>query len=326
VPKSYSRNSTPIFFEAKNHRQNVALAAANSSPKKRGPRLQTKRLRLRIITVTIAVNLDRLSSRILPDFCYIRSGRVGGVFPAVEDSVSQQAEGAGLPTEFKEKRSFDDILWNTFIVGMVIFLGYALLLPRIRHVVAKIQSKKTTVMAKDASPPAGSQAGTTSPGPVAAIPAANEAPAASSTADAGSPASETPAPASPAPPAEKPPASSAPHVIVNPPPKASPAVAPKPAPTPKKPLATAKPPVEAGPFHARYLLEAGSYEISSNAEGLVSRLPREYQAHTTVTPVRVRGKLFYRVRILVATEAEANALAAHLIQREKVHPRISSLS
>ncbi len=254
----------------------------------------------------------------------------GGVFPAAEDSVSQQTEGAGLPKEFKEKRSFDDILWNTFIVIMVIFLGYALLLPRIRHVVERIQGKKSAVVAK-AAPAQGASGGTGQPVPAAQPPDTSRAPAPSSTAEEDSPSASTTSPPIPArsSAATPPPVSTEPHVIVNPPSKTA-SLASKLAPKPKsspaaKPPTTSKPLVQAASFQARYAVDAGSYQVRSNAEGLVSHLPRKYQPQATLTPVRVRGTLFYRVRVVVATKADADALSAHLLQTEKVHAVILPL-
>jgi SPOR domain len=72
-------------------------------------------------------------------------------------------------------------------------------------------------------------------------------------------------------------------------------------------------------------VDAGSYTIRANAERLVSEIPQKHQPHTSITPVTVHGKLFYRVRILVATKAEADALSAQLLQKEKVHAVILAL-
>jgi hypothetical protein len=236
--------------------------------------------------------------------------------------------GAGLPKEFKEKRSFDDILWNTFIVIMVIFLSYALLLPRIRHVVERVQGKSAVVAKAALAKPAPD---TGSSAPAAQPPDTSSTPLPSSTTEANSPPASTLSPSSQAPSDAdaQSPASTAPHVTVNPPPKAA-HVTPKPAPKPKSPAATrpvptSKPPVQAGPFQARYAVDAGSYQIRSNADRLVSELPRKYQPHTTITPVRVHSKLFYRVRILATTKAEADALSAQLLQKEKVHAVILPL-
>jgi cytoskeletal protein RodZ len=231
-------------------------------------------------------------------------------------------EGAELSEEPKEKRSFDDILWNTFIVIMVIFLGYALLLPRIHHVVERIQGKKPAVVANAA--PAQS-----APEPETSVPAAqpsdtSSTPPASSTEEAKAP-SSNPAPsagdgASPA--------ATAPHVKVNPPPAAhvSPESREKTKPRPvTKPGPASKTPVQTPPFQARYAVDAGSYTVRSNADRLISEIPGKYQPHTTITPVTVRGRLFYRVRIVVATKAEADELSAELLRKEKVHAVILPL-
>ena len=229
-----------------------------------------------------------------------------------------------MSEEFKEKRSFDDILWNTFIVIMVIFLGYALLLPRIRHVVDRIQGKKSAVVAK-AAPPSPDNGPSASP---AQSPDATSTPSPASTGDANSSAAANAPSANPAPSAADGPstsASTAPHVTVNPPSEtAQPTPKPKSSPA-KNPATTSKPPVRAAPEQARYAVDAGSYTIRSNAERLVSEIPGKHQAHTSITPVKVRGKLFYRVRILVTTKAEADALSVQLLQKEKVHAVILAL-
>jgi cell division septation protein DedD len=92
-----------------------------------------------------------------------------------------------------------------------------------------------------------------------------------------------------------------------------------------KPAPAAKTPVQTAPFQPRYAVDAGSYTIRSNADRLISEIPGKYQPHTTITPVTVRGKLFYRVRIVVATKAEADELSAELLQKEKVHALILPL-
>jgi len=210
---------------------------------------------------------------------------------------------------------------------MVIFLGYALLLPRIRHVVERIQGKKSAVVAKAA--PAKSAPETGSSAPAAQPSDTSSTPPPSSTGDVSPPPeSKTPSPNPAGSAAPEPPASTAPHVTVNPPPKAArnPAPAPKlKSPPAAKPAPASKPPVQAAPVQARYAVDAGSYTIRSNAERLVSEMPRNHQPHTTITPVTVRGKLFYRVRVVVATKAEADALSAQLLQKEKVHAVILAL-
>jgi len=271
------------------------------------------------INVTITVNLDRRAIEFCRNSATFGQDGCGGLVTSRLGSVSPPLEGAGLSEEFKEKRSFDDILWNTFIVIMVIFLGYALLLPRIRHVVERIQGKKSAVVAKAA--PAKTAPETGPSAPAAQPPDTSATPPPSSTAETNSPLASAP------PPSSAPSAAEAPHVIVNPPPETAhttPQPAPK-SPHATKPAPASKPPVQAAPFQGRYAVDAGSYTIRSNAERLASEMPQKYQPRTTITPVKVHDKLFYRVRIVVATKAEADTLSAQLLQKEKVHAVILSL-
>jgi len=118
----------------------------------------------------------------------------------------------------------------------------------------------------------------------------------------------------------------------NPPPPASQPAAPQP--TAKQPAATAKEPASkpaepqppAQPLtHFHFAVQGGAFAKRANAEALSLRLSGKYKRTTLVTPVEVGGKAYYRVRILVETRADADALAASLARDDGLNPWIIPL-
>ena len=62
----------------------------------------------------------------------------------------------------------------------------------------------------------------------------------------------------------------------------------------------------------RFALQVGAFEQRARAEALAASLSDQYQVGVLVAPAKVHGKALYRVRILVGTKPEAEALAADL--------------
>ena len=82
---------------------------------------------------------------------------------------------------------------------------------------------------------------------------------------------------------------------------------------------------KAVPRH-RFAVQLGAFEKRGVAEALGQELSSHYQRTMLVTPVTVRGRTVYRVRILVQTKAEAEALAARIRREEKMKIWVVSLT
>lgn len=101
----------------------------------------------------------------------------------------------------------------------------------------------------------------------------------------------------------------------NPPPHPSPPPS-APATAAKEPASQPVAPQPPTPFH--FAVQGGAFAKRANAEALSLRLSGKYKRTTLVTPMEVRGKTLYRVRILVETKADAEALVASLARDDKL--------
>jgi cell division septation protein DedD len=86
-----------------------------------------------------------------------------------------------------------------------------------------------------------------------------------------------------------------------------------------------QPPAAQTPTHFHFALQARAFQNRANAEALSLQLSGKYHRTTLVTPVEAGGRTFYRVRILVETKADADALSASLVRDEKISPWIIPL-
>ncbi|MFQ5777079.1 MAG: tetratricopeptide repeat protein [Terriglobia bacterium] len=84
-------------------------------------------------------------------------------------------------------------------------------------------------------------------------------------------------------------------------------------------------PVRNTSSRSRFAVQVAAHESRARAEALARELSTRYRYPTLVSPVEVRGKVFYRVRIAVATRGEANALAARLLRERRLKAWIVSL-
>ncbi len=66
----------------------------------------------------------------------------------------------------------------------------------------------------------------------------------------------------------------------------------------------------------------GAYKNRATAEALASQLSDKYSQLALVAPSERPEGTFYRVRVLVATRAEADALGADLRRKQKLKPWI----
>jgi hypothetical protein len=66
-----------------------------------------------------------------------------------------------------------------------------------------------------------------------------------------------------------------------------------------------------GPQQRRFAVQVAAYESRAQAEALAQRLSAR-QELVTVSPADINGKVYYRVRILMETGADADRLAARL--------------
>ncbi len=77
------------------------------------------------------------------------------------------------------------------------------------------------------------------------------------------------------------------------------------------------------PAGTHYAVDSGLFQDRNNAEALTARMPEQYR--TTITPVNVHGRTLYRVRTIVLSESDANALAAKLAHDVKLQARITPI-
>jgi cell division septation protein DedD len=129
------------------------------------------------------------------------------------------------------------------------------------------------------------------------------------------------APPSPEPPAAQPPPEPQPPVAPQPPATAEPPVS-------SQPPAAPQPPVPAGEGKSlvpRFAVQVSAFENRARAEALSAELTRRYQQPFLVAPVKVHNTTLYRVRILVETENDAEALALTLLRNQKIKVWIVAL-
>jgi len=68
----------------------------------------------------------------------------------------------------------------------------------------------------------------------------------------------------------------------------------------------------------RFALQVGAFDKKGDADELAFRLSTRYQETVVVAPTKMGDRELYRVRILVETQADANALALRLSRDEKL--------
>lgn len=111
-------------------------------------------------------------------------------------------------------------------------------------------------------------------------------------------------------------------------PIATPAPVPPAAAQPEEPPARATPPVEPAappPAQPAFAVQVGAFESRQTAEVLARRLNATYQHDVVVSPLETRDMMVYRVRIPVATEAEARELARRLSAEQSLQTLIVPL-
>ena len=77
------------------------------------------------------------------------------------------------------------------------------------------------------------------------------------------------------------------------------------------------------PIGTYYAVDSGLFQDRNNADALAVRMPQKY--HTEITPMNFHGRRLYRVRTIVPTEADANALVTELAHDPNLHARISAI-
>ncbi len=70
-------------------------------------------------------------------------------------------------------------------------------------------------------------------------------------------------------------------------------------------------------------MDSGLFQDRNNADVLAAQIPQQYR--TEITPMNVHGRRLYRVRTIVPTEADANALVTKLAHDPNLHARISAI-
>ncbi len=83
-------------------------------------------------------------------------------------------------------------------------------------------------------------------------------------------------------------------------------------------VTTTQPETSADVPRARFAVQLGAFLKRANAEALANRISSRYQRGALVAPWEVNGRTVYRVRVLVETEAEAEALSARIGREQKL--------
>ncbi len=84
-------------------------------------------------------------------------------------------------------------------------------------------------------------------------------------------------------------------------------------------------PTAVPPSSPRFAVQVGAFENRTSALTLASQLSDRYELAILVAPVELRNRTLHRVRILVETRTEAEALAASLLRDQKLETRIVAL-
>lgn len=74
-----------------------------------------------------------------------------------------------------------------------------------------------------------------------------------------------------------------------------------------------------------FAVQVGAFPDRTCAEALASHLSNLYQQEILIAPIEVRGKTFYRVRFLVGTKADAEALANSMLRGQRLKAWIVAL-
>jgi cell division septation protein DedD len=77
------------------------------------------------------------------------------------------------------------------------------------------------------------------------------------------------------------------------------------------------------PVGTHFAVDSGLFQDRNNADALAARMPQQYR--TEITPMNVHGRRLYRVRTIVPSETEANALATKLAHDQNLHAHISRI-
>jgi len=117
--------------------------------------------------------------------------------------------------------------------------------------------------------------------------------------------------------------SNQPAAIANPSSSTRESEPPEPAISPPRKTSRASEAAVSVPVDAYYAVDSGLFQDRNNAEALAAGMPQQYR--TEITPMNVHGRRLYRVRTIVPTEAEANALVTKLAHDPNLHARISAI-
>jgi cell division protein FtsN len=72
------------------------------------------------------------------------------------------------------------------------------------------------------------------------------------------------------------------------------------------------------PARPQFAVQVSAFEKRAHADALALQLSTRYQKPVLTTPTNVGGRTLYRVRILVDTKAEADALAVTLSREQNL--------
>jgi cell division septation protein DedD len=79
------------------------------------------------------------------------------------------------------------------------------------------------------------------------------------------------------------------------------------------------------PTPSRFAVQVAAYATWSEAETLARRLSLRYRVSILVVPAKVNSRTYYRVRIPLETQAEAQALASRLARESGLETWVVSL-
>ncbi len=87
---------------------------------------------------------------------------------------------------------------------------------------------------------------------------------------------------------------------------------------PQRRVTTTPPETSVEVRRASFAVQLGAFLKRANAEALANRISTRYQREALVTPWEVNSRTVYRVRVLVETEPEAEALSARIGREQKL--------
>ncbi len=92
--------------------------------------------------------------------------------------------------------------------------------------------------------------------------------------------------------------------------------------SPQEAPAVTVPPAQQGP---QFAVQVGAFRSRNTAEALAASMTAQTGSQTLVAPVEVRGKTYYRVRIMIEKKEDAESLAKTLLHTSRLKAWVIAL-